>query len=225
LELALREGVDHFSLYSLSVEEGTPLKRWIDRGLLTAPDDDLAATMYETATMVLDHHGFKQYEISNWAREIQGESDGRCRHNLQYWRGLPYLGFGAGAHGFSHGVRTENLSAIPEYIGAMQQSVLKEFPASPACKSTSLISVWDQMQEYLMVGFRLTEEGVSKTTFQDKFGKSMEGLFERQLRTLLKQGLIEIHPLDEDRYRLTTTGRLFGNRVFSQFVGNRPPKN
>ncbi len=224
LELALREGVDHFSLYSLSVEEGTPLKQWIDRGLLTAPDEDLSASMYETAMKVLDQHGFKQYEISNWAREIEGKKDGRCRHNLQYWRGLHYLGFGAGAHGFSNMVRTENQGAIREYIAAMQTGILNDFPASPACTNASHISVWDQMQEYLMVGFRLTEEGISKTTFQKKFGKSLEGLFERQLGRLIKQGLIEMHPLDEDRYRLTTRGKLFGNRVFSQFVGNRPPK-
>lgn len=223
LRLALLEGVDHYSLYSLSVEDGTPMQQWVDRGLLPAPEDDLAASMYETAIQILDQHGFTQYEISNWANSIAGERDARCRHNLQYWRGLPYLGFGAGAHGFSHGVRTENVSAVREYIARIQQGQEGEFPASPACKTAVNLSSWEQMQEYMMVGFRLTDEGVSRKLFRDRFDAAIDEMFEKQIKRLLKQRLIEINPGDEDRYRLTLSGRLFGNRVFTEFVGNRPP--
>ena len=221
LDLALQEHVDHFSLYSLSVEDGTPLKKWIDHGLLTQPDNDLAADMYETAMDKLAQEGFIQYEISNWVRDDGLEN--RCLHNLQYWRYLPYLGFGAGAHGFINGVRTENISGIDDYISRIATCTQTVFPAGPAYINSISLSNWEQMQEYLMVSFRLTDEGVSRSDFLERFGKSIDATFEKQLSRLLRQGLIEIHPKDQDRLRLTRRGRLFGNQVFVQFVGNREP--
>jgi oxygen-independent coproporphyrinogen III oxidase len=222
LELALMENIDHFSLYSLSVEEGTPLKKWIDHGLIPAPDEDLAADMYESAIDKFEQAGFLQYEISNWTR-LDGQ-DNRCLHNLQYWRYLPYLGFGAGAHGFFNDTRTENAGGIAEYITRMKGGVRTGFPAGPACLQSQRLSKWDQMQEYLMVGYRLTDEGISKLEFQQQFGHPIEEYFPKQLDHLANQGLIEVHPQDPSRLRLTRRGRLFGNRVFTEFVGNRIPK-
>ncbi|MFN8448364.1 MAG: hypothetical protein U0521_07175 [Anaerolineae bacterium] len=96
--MALRP--DHVSLYALGLEEGTPLKVWVERGRLPEPDDDLAADMYELASDLLGADGFEQYEISNWARPGH-----QCRHNLQYWHNDPYVGVGPGAHGWAGGVR------------------------------------------------------------------------------------------------------------------------
>jgi oxygen-independent coproporphyrinogen III oxidase len=223
LDLALSEQVDHFSLYSLIIEDGTPMQRWVERGLLQEPDDDLAADMYETAMDRLEHAGFVQYEISNWAR--QGTIDNRCQHNLQYWRFLPYLGFGAGAHGFANGVRTENVGGILEYIQKIKQNTPMVFPAGPASEPAAPLSNWDLMQEFMMVGFRLTDEGVSQNEFQTMFGQSMKNVFNKQIDHLLAQDLIEIHPQDQVRFRLTRRGRLFGNQVFAQFVGNPQPKD
>jgi oxygen-independent coproporphyrinogen-3 oxidase len=220
LNLALSENIDHFSLYSLIVEEGTPMHSWVERGLLQAPDDDLAADMYETAINRLEQTGYLQYEISNWAK--QAEADNRCQHNLQYWRFLPYLGFGAGAHGFVNGVRTENTGGILEYIRKVNQNQSIVFPTGPAGETLDQLSTWDLMQEFLMVGFRLTDEGVSRNDFQTMFGQNMEKAFGKQVDYLLKNGLIEQHPQDESRLRLTRRGRLFGNHVFAQFVGNTP---
>jgi oxygen-independent coproporphyrinogen-3 oxidase len=76
------------------------------------------------------------------------------------------------------------------------------------------------MQEYLMVGFRLTEEGISKNDFMRRYSISPEIAFKSQFELLMKQGLIKIHPQTDDRIRLTKKGRMFGNRVFMQFVGN-----
>ena len=87
---------EHLSLYALTLEHGTPMQHWVDRGLMLEPDGDAAADMYEWAGDYLDRQGFGQYEISNWARRMPGGGLRACRHNLQYWRGLPYLGFGAG---------------------------------------------------------------------------------------------------------------------------------
>ncbi|MDP3449605.1 MAG: radical SAM family heme chaperone HemW [Anaerolineaceae bacterium] len=221
LDLALAESIDHFSLYSLIVEEGTPMYHWVERGLLQTPDDDLAADMYETAMDRLNQAGFQQYEISNWAK--QNEVENRCQHNLQYWRFLPYLGFGAGAHGFVDGIRTENVGGITDYIQKIKQNKPMDFPTGPASEPITRLSKWDLMQEFMMVGFRLTDEGVSKLDFQAMFGESMESAFGKQINQLLKNSLIEQHPQAESRLRLTRRGRLFGNQVFAQFVGNPRP--
>ena len=222
LDLALAENIDHFSLYSLIVEEGTPMHRWVGRGLLQAPDDDLAADMYEVAMDRLEDAGYLQYEISNWAK--REETDNFCHHNLQYWRFLPYLGFGAGAHGFANGIRTENVGGILEYIRKINQNKPITYPTGPAAEEVSELSKWDLMQEFMMVGFRLTEEGVSRQNFQSIFGQSMESVFEKQIEYLKNQGLIEVHPQNLASLRLTRRGKLFGNQVFAQFVGNLPPK-
>ncbi|NCC32861.1 MAG: radical SAM family heme chaperone HemW, partial [Chloroflexia bacterium] len=95
-------GAEHFSLYSLILEEQTPLFAQVTAGNVVVPDDDAAAAMYEAAMTQFAAAGYQQYEISNWAR-ITPE-DGRlpryaCAHNLAYWLNSDYLAVGAGAHG------------------------------------------------------------------------------------------------------------------------------
>jgi len=219
LELAAASGVDHLSLYSLTIEEGTPMAHWANRGLIDFPDDDLAAEMYEFAEDYLAAQGFEQYEISNWAR---GNS-GRCRHNLQYWEYEPYFGFGAGAHGFINGTRTENVHSVFDYLQRMSDGREGQFPFSPAALAGSLLSKWDQMQEMMMVGLRMTAEGVSAKRFKNRFGSDLEVIFADQLRHLLREGLIEWINVPERAVRLTKRGKLLGNRVFMEFVGNEVP--
>ena len=102
---------DHISAYALTLEHGTPFGRWSQRGLLPLPNPDLAADMYEWAMEFLEENGYVQYEISNWAKDDRrlttdhGQPSFACKHNLQYWRSLPYLGLGAGAHGYAGGKR------------------------------------------------------------------------------------------------------------------------
>ena len=104
LDFALNLQPEHLSLYALSLEAGTPLRAGVETGHVPAPDDDLAADMYELASEMLGAAGYEQYEISNWARP-----GFQSRHNLQYWLNEPYLGFGPGAHGFAGGVRYSNV--------------------------------------------------------------------------------------------------------------------
>jgi len=98
LARALALDPEHLSLYSLIVEEGTPLADRVRRGAVAEPDDDLAADLYVYAMEALAEADFDQYEISSW-----GRAGRQCRHNLVYWRNEPYLGFGAGAHSFDYG--------------------------------------------------------------------------------------------------------------------------
>lgn len=218
LELAVGLGVDHFSIYSLILEEGTRLKKWVDRGLLENPDEDLAADMYVLTMELLEQKGYNQYEISNWARDTKAE----CRHNLQYWRYLPYLGFGAGAHGFWQETRTENVGTIAEYITRVLSLTQVNFPAGQAVKQASQLSLWDRVQENMMVTLRLTREGVSIPHLEARYKVSGMALFEKQIQKLTRQGLLELVENGE-RLRLTRKGRLFGNRVFSEFIDNPIP--
>ncbi|MHC1741270.1 MAG: radical SAM family heme chaperone HemW [Anaerolineaceae bacterium] len=220
LRLAAGFPVDHLSLYALTIEEGTPLAKWNKRGILDIIDDDLAAEMYLCADEILKQAGFSQYEISNWARATKDNPEARCRHNLNTWRYQPYFGFGAGAHGFIGHQRTTNVGPIPAYILKMD-SPKGDWPAA---EEVELLDEWDEMQEWMMVGLRLTEEGVSKQAFLTRFGFSFEQVFSRQIEWCFERGLLEIIPNDEDRMRLSPRGRLLGNQVFMQFVGNDPPE-
>jgi oxygen-independent coproporphyrinogen-3 oxidase len=220
LQMAMNLIPEHLSLYALSLEHGTPLMRWVSRGLVSAPDDDLAADMYELAEDYLEKAGYIQYEISNWA---QRDSQGRllaCLHNLQYWRSLPYLGFGAGAHGFANQMRIANVLSPAMYIqrfqGEMNSGDL-HFPASPAAVDVTVIDRPRAIGEYMMMGLRLVQDGISEEDFQDRFGKSLEDEYGPVIEKLQKKGLVEY--LDEEKLlRLTKGGRLLGNQVFCEFI-------
>ncbi|APF33278.1 coproporphyrinogen III oxidase [Microbacterium sp. AISO3] len=102
---------DHVSAYALIIEEGTRLERQIRRGEVAAPDDDLQADMYELADDRLAVAGFSWYEVSNWARS----ADQRSRHNLAYWRGTDWWGYGPGAHSHLAGLRWWNVKHPAAY--------------------------------------------------------------------------------------------------------------
>jgi oxygen-independent coproporphyrinogen-3 oxidase len=205
---------EHLSLYALTVEHGTPFGRWAKHGLLPMPDPDAAADMYEWGGEALEAAGFEQYEISNWAKPGR-----QCRHNLQYWRGRPYLGFGAGAHGCSSGLRISNVLRIKTYIERIQTGnpySKTPFPLSPATVNQTKITRWVEMQETMLTGLRLTREGVSAEDFADRFGVQMRDIFGREIDELTGLSLLEwAGPV----LRLTKRGRLLGNQVFMRFVG------
>jgi oxygen-independent coproporphyrinogen-3 oxidase len=111
LDAALALEPDHVSAYALIVEQGTKLARQIRRGEVPAPDDDLQADMYELADGLLAEAGYEWYEVSNWAR---GDAH-RSRHNLAYWRGGDWWGFGPGAHSHVAGLRWWNVKHPAAY--------------------------------------------------------------------------------------------------------------
>jgi oxygen-independent coproporphyrinogen-3 oxidase len=232
LDLAIGLNPDHFSLYALSIEPGTPFGLWARRGMLSLPDPDLAAEMYEWASERLNQHGYTQYEISNWAYTQPEDSRSRapllaCRHNLQYWRNLPYLGFGAGAHGFASGVRTANLTLPEAYIQRMatalpvnEQFKTSSFPKAPATEIITPIARQDEMSETMMMGLRLTHEGVPARVFEERFGESMDRIYAIQIERLERLDLLEWANIEagEKTLRLTRKGRLLGNQVFMEFI-------
>ena len=230
---------EHISAYALTLEHGTPFGRWSSKGMLPIPDPDLAADMYEWASETLDANGYVQYEISNWALDrgrrtddgigqpsVFGTPSFACLHNLQYWRGLPYLAFGAGAHGYANGYRYSNVLRIKTYIERMVNSDSRisniKFPLSPTTVNQHKQTSQDDMSEFMMTGFRLTQEGISENEFQTRFGKSLRDVYQNEIIELLKLGLIESKTSEFSKnsevLKLTKRGRLLGNQVFMQFV-------
>lgn len=123
LEEAIRLAPDHISAYALIIEDGTKLARQIRRGEVVAPDDDLQADMYELADERLGAAGYTWYEVSNWAREPAQ----RSRHNLAYWQGADWWGYGPGAHSHIGGMRFWNVKHPAAYA---QRLALGESPAA-----------------------------------------------------------------------------------------------
>jgi oxygen-independent coproporphyrinogen III oxidase len=205
---------DHISAYALTLEHGTPFGRWSKRGLLPIPDPDAAADMYDWASETFHAAGYEQYEISNWA--LPGRE---CRHNLQYWRTLPYLGLGAGAHGYANGHRYSNVLRIKTYIDRLMNvgvpASSQEFPLTPATVNYHRQSLQDDMNETMMTGLRLTREGVGNADFHARFGQELKTVYGSEVRELTRLGLLE---WQTDHLRLTSRGRLLGNQVFMHFV-------
>lgn len=246
VELILGLHPEHLSAYALTLEHGTPFGRWAAKGLLPLPDPDLAAEMYEWLDERLSISGYAQYEISNWAKTnaeytminadsslLTPRSSFQCRHNLQYWRNLPYLGLGAGAHGYANGIRYSNVLRIKTYIERLETkerrtpdkgSLLTDdcslmtdnWPLSPAAVNHHRNTPREDMDETMMTGLRLTVEGVSAQTFRERFGAELTDIYGEKIEHLIHLNLLE---WSEHRLRLTRRGRLLGNQVFMQFIG------
>lgn len=215
LEEAVRLEPNHLSLYSLILEENTPLYRSVQTGRLPPVDSDLEAEMYAYAMDFLRNKGFKQYEISNWA----SENNYQCRHNIQYWRNGTYLGFGAGAHSHYRHQRWGNEHGIPEYIHRVIEN--EEFP--PAAAEINEINKMDEIRETMMMGMRLTKEGIDADRFYHRFGRPVHEVFRKEIERLIEKDLIEEYLSGRGRgrgrgIRLTRKGRMLGNQVFLQFM-------
>jgi oxygen-independent coproporphyrinogen-3 oxidase len=116
LRSAIDLGVQHISAYALTYEEGTPLQKAVEAGKVEPVDEEIDRQMYETTIDELEKAGFKQYEISNFAKP-----GFECKHNLNYWANKPYIGIGPAAGAYWNGNRTLNISDIKKYIEAIEQ--------------------------------------------------------------------------------------------------------
>ncbi|GAA4017890.1 radical SAM family heme chaperone HemW [Allokutzneria multivorans] len=147
LEAVLSAGVDHVSAYALIVEEGTALARRIARGDLPAPDDDVLADRYEMIDDMLSGAGMRWYEVSNWALPGVGAE---CRHNLGYWLGGDWWGFGPGAHSHVGGVRWWNVKHPARYASVLATG------ASPAAGRETLTPA-EALSERVLLELRLAQ--------------------------------------------------------------------
>ncbi len=218
LDRAIELNPEHLSLYSLIIEEGTAIHDWYQRGLIGLIDQDLEGDMFEYSIERLKQAGYEQYELSNWAKR-DSIKDFRCRHNMQYWLNQPYLGFGAGAHGYVNGIRTINTPNGVDYISRMKLNNLgtQKSPLSPAIISSNAVDKRSQMKDHLLLGLRLTRSGVNTEEFFSRYGKSIYDIFESEIGILLNQGLIQWGD-GKECLRLSKRGVMVANQVFMHFI-------
>ena len=211
---ALEDRPEHISMYSLTLEEGTPLEASVRQGKVPYPDPDLGADMYQLASKLGEETGYHHYEISNWALPRR-----ECLHNLTYWRNQPYLGIGPGAHSYLNGYRFSNLRSPRRYI--QLAGALTSAKVNPAALEEygmlDLVEAIDErleMAETMMMGLRLSE-GISQGAFLRRFGASLVETYGPQIDDLLD---LELVAWQEDRLVLTSRGKLLGNEVFQRFL-------
>ncbi len=221
-ELSVKSAVSfrpqHLSIYGLSLEPSTPLAQKIQGGYIPEVNEDIAGDMYAWVMDKMPTIGYQQYEISNWALE-NNEFDFRSFHNLQYWKNRDYLGIGAGAHSFMVNRRWRNTKLIQDYIG----SITKDKPSfefgHAAIAENKQLSKMDIIKETLMMGLRLTEEGIDTEQFTKRFSLKIEDVYFNQIEKLIALDLIEYIILNESKIlRLTKRGRMVGNQVFLEFI-------
>jgi oxygen-independent coproporphyrinogen-3 oxidase len=200
----------HLSLYCLTIEPGTPMQRWLLNGRIQPPDPDLAADQYELACTILAEHGYKHYEISNWAKPGMA-----CEHNLTYWRDGDYLGLGAGAHGHAAGVRYQIVQQPRVYLRRLQENTPPGYPLSTAVAESHSISRAEAISDTMLTQLRLLNEGLDLAEFEIKFGQSLTEIYNGTLDQMLDWELVEVA---NGRLRLTQQGWFLSNQVFYRFM-------
>lgn len=185
LETAVSLPLTHISAYSLIVEEGTRMARWVEEGIARIPDDDLVNEMQRMAVMKLARAGFERYEVSNFARP-----GCESRHNYTYWTGGEYLGLGSAAHSLMNNLRFDNPPELEHYMSGERMLNRAERTRE------------DRREEMLMLSTR-TVRGLDLNEWQHIFGDCFEESKAKEIEKLKNYGLIEI----EDGFlKLTAVG-------------------
>ncbi|HBS10038.1 MAG TPA: coproporphyrinogen III oxidase [Microbacterium sp.] len=193
IEAALALETDHISAYALIVEEGTALERRIRRGELSTPDDDLQAAMYEHADTAFEEAGYGWYEVSNWAKTPAD----RSRHNLAYWRGHDWWGFGPGAHSHVGGVRFWNVRHPAAYA---QRLAAGDSPGA----GSEIPDEDARLLERVMLRVR-TVEGLPVSELAPESRQAVAGL--------VADGLVDGRGAVRGNLVLTRAGRLLADAV------------
>ncbi len=190
---------DHISCYGLKVEPGTKL--WEYRDCANLPDDDAQADMYFYAVDTLEQFGYHQYEISNFAH------DGFiCRHNMKYWVGDEYLGFGPCAASDFAGRRFTIEPDLDKYIsGVMNKGVI--------LSESELIPLRERAGEYLMLRLR-TVDGIEAEEYTRSFLLPFKPLEE----LLMKYEMQELAARNGPRWHLTPKGFMVSNTLLVELL-------
>ena len=222
IDRAIGLAPDHLSLYLLELYPGSPLRETMARqaagyGLQAAgttaarspqsaawtqSTDDDAADMYLEALGTLDAAGFEQYEISNVAKP--GFSS---RHNVKYWQGGSWRGFGCGAHSTVDGRRWKNVAGTGDYVERIRQ-----FKA--VAIDVEELTSQARVEEALFTGLRLTS-GINRRNFLTKYGVEPWSVYGQALEPYVSEGLMWA---DQDTFGLTRRGMLIANEIMTAFV-------
>jgi oxygen-independent coproporphyrinogen-3 oxidase len=239
LERALGMGPEHLSLYALTLEDGTPMTRDVQRGRIAGPDLDLQADMFEWSRERLRAEGFGHYEVSNWARHGR-----QCRHNLAYWHNEEWLGLGAGAHSHLNDERFSDVANPRRYIELVGETwssherlavgsrtrpealVGRGAVVSPvstdAMRQITFREPADrarEMAETVILALRL-REGLDLAAFERRFGVTLDAVYADAVRETLELGLTERLG---NRLRLRDEAVMLGDEAFLRFLPEDEP--
>lgn len=190
-------GAEHISCYSLIIEEGTEFYAMAQerKGFCVSDEED--RRMYYAARKILEEYGYRQYEISNFAK------DGfYSRHNCVYWKRGDYIGFGLGASSFLNGFRFKNTDNLSEYINGSEYREYERIEGRDACA------------EFMFLGLRMTE-GISLKEFEAQFGISPLKMYEKEINRFIDLGLLL---KKNGRLTLSEKGVDVSNAVFAEFL-------
>ncbi len=204
LNKIIKHNPEHISVYSLIVEEDTPLYNDIEKQILTLPEDELERKMYWNVKEKLEQNGYVHYEISNFAKP-----NFESKHNLNCWNQEEYIGIGAAAHSYTNNVRYSNVDTIEEYINNFENG--NEVDNLIFHEKQNKES---KMKEYMILGLRKIK-GIQIQEFKNKFGENPIYLYRKELEKLVNEELVEI---DGDEIKLTKKGLDFANLVWEEFV-------
>lgn len=204
LENVLKLAPKHISVYSLIVEDGTPIANKIENGKLKLPDDELERNMYWYVKNTLELNGYKHYEISNFAKKGY-----ESKHNMNCWNQMEYVGIGTAAHSYRDITRYSNTEDIKEYIKNVQKG---EFEKNRIIHEIQKEE--DSKKEFMLLGLRKID-GLKISEFKNKFGDNPIYLYRNELKKLSDEKLIIIQ---DDNIRLSNKGIDLANLVWEEFV-------
>jgi len=188
----------HISAYTLTIEEKTTLGRWLKTGKVIPVPESIAAEQMERLVSMLTSHGYRHYEISNFARP-----GFESAHNTNYWSGGVYLGIGPGAHSFNRRSRQQNIANNHLYIRAIRE---ERIPAEE-----ERLNKEEQINEYILTSLR-TDTGCDLRFLKDAYGYDIMAVHNAYLDQLRDNALVKIEHL---HLRLTEAGRLLADKISS----------
>lgn len=199
---------DHLSCYCLTVEPGTPMAKKVQNGLIQPLDERTAGELFSDTVAYLSRNGYRQYEISNFARHDAGDTtDRRSRHNRKYWTFAPYLGFGPAAHSFLDNTRWWNHHSLDGYLADLKDG------KSPVA-DTETLTREQQIIEFVYLGLRQTN-GIDTAHFASRFDMDFSDRFEPEVSCLVDEGLVA-QPAGQ--VRLTDRGMRFLEHVADRLL-------
>lgn len=200
IDIAKELGTSHVSLYSLILEEGTKLSALVDRDIYRVNDQVTDRLIYRKVSEYLEKLGYKQYEISNFAK------DGcYSRHNYKYWSMDEYLGIGMAAHSFIKNKRFFNASTFNEYFEDVKKNIYHD---------EENLSKEDKITEYIIFKLR-TNEGIIINEINKNFDIDFEDIYKEELKKAIDEKLLK---KDGGSYFYTELGRDLANQVEILFV-------
>ena len=194
----------HISVYSLIVEEGTPINNLLEKGKIELPDEEQERRMYWYVKDFLEFKGYNHYEISNFSKKGK-----ESKHNMNCWNQEQYIGIGAAAHSYLGDVRYSNTSNLEKYIKNIKENNIEK-----NINIEEEQTLVNKRNEFMMLGFRKIE-GVDIAKFKEKFIDNPIFLYKDKIKKLTDEGLIEV---DLNNIRLTSKGLDLANIVFEEFI-------